>query len=214
MRPGKIASRTAPGQQNMPPHRDFAAATFARPDFRTRCAGPRCKRHSTAPQIRDTFLVVSALPLQLRRAGRDDSAACLALVNAALAEFGLRPEPCGTDADLADLDAHYFARGGDFAVLVDESGAIVGTCGLFPLEPCIVELRKMYLAPTIRGRGEGRRLLDWAFARARELGFRRMTLETATALRDAIALYERNGFTRTCTGAHSCRCDLAYARDL
>ena len=28
-------------------------------------------------------------------------------------------------------------------------------------------------------------------ARARELGFRRMTLETASALKDAIALYER-----------------------
>lgn len=153
-------------------------------------------------------------PLQLRRARPEDAAACRALVTATLDEFGLRPDPCGTDADLADLDNHYFARGGDFAVLVDESGAIVGTCGLFPLEPAVVELRKMYLVPALRGRGQGRRLLEWALARARELGFRRMTLETATALKDAIALYERNGFKRDCAGAHSCRCDLAYARDL
>lgn len=153
-------------------------------------------------------------PFQLRRARTEDSAACRALVSTTLAEFGLRPDPCGTDADLADFDAHYFARGGDFAVLVDESGAIVGTCGLFPLESAVVELRKMYLVPALRGRGQGRRLLEWAFARARELGFRRMTLETATVLKDAIALYERNGFRRDCAGAHSCRCDLAYARDL
>lgn len=155
-----------------------------------------------------------ASPPQLRRARAEDSAACLALVTQVLAEFGLQPDAQGTDFDLTDFNAAYFSRGGDFAVLVAESGAIVGTCGLFPLEPGVVELRKMYLAPSLRGRGQGRRLLDWALTRARELGFHRMTLETATVLKDAIALYERNGFTRACGGAHSCRCDLAYARDL
>lgn len=150
----------------------------------------------------------------LRRATPADALAATAVVVAALREHGLAPDPDGTDADLADLTAHYFARGGDFVVLVDAAGVVVGTCGLYPLEPGVVELRKMYLVPAWRGRGQGRRLLDWAIARARELGFRRMTLETATVLRDAIALYERAGFTRTCGGAHSGRCDRAYARDL
>ncbi|MBI2511906.1 MAG: GNAT family N-acetyltransferase [Opitutae bacterium] len=155
----------------------------------------------------------------LRRARSEDASACLALVSGVLAEFGLRPDPCGTDADLADFDAAYFARGGDFVVLTDAAGTIVGTCGLFPIDtargaPRTVELRKMYLAPALRGAGQGRRLLEWAFARARELDFRRMTLETATVLKDAIALYERNGFRRDSAAAHSCRCDLAYTREL
>lgn len=155
----------------------------------------------------------------LRRATPADAAACLDLVVRTLREFSLQPDPHGTDADLADFEANYFARGGDFAVLVDTAGTIVGTCGLYPLDlaanqPRTVELRKMYLAATLRGQGQGRRLLDWALTRARELGFRRITLETATALKDAIALYERHGFTRTCSGVHSCRCDLAYTRDL
>jgi len=152
--------------------------------------------------------------LQLRPACTEDSAACRALVNGVLAEFGLQPDPGGTDADLTDVVAHYAARGGDFAVLVNETGAVIGTCGLFPVASDVVELRKMYLLPAWRGRGHGRRLLDWALTRARELGFRHMTLETATVLQDAIALYERHGFQRACGGAHSCRCDLAYARDL
>jgi putative acetyltransferase len=156
---------------------------------------------------------------ELRRAVPEDSAAAYALVAASLAEFGLKPDPSGTDADLADFGTHYFARGGDFVVLLDRQGALVGTCGLYPVEgaadrPRTVELRKMYLCPSLRGQGQGRRLLEWALARARELGFRRMTLETASALKDAIALYERNGFRPDCGGAHSCRCDLAYARDL
>lgn len=154
----------------------------------------------------------------LRRPTAADSAAALALVATVLHEFGLKPDPTCTDADLADFERHYFARGGDFAVLVDAHGAIVGTCGLYPFEgadaPRTVELRKMYLAPALRGRGQGRRLLEWALARARELGFTRMTLETAAVLQDAVALYERNGFKPDCGGLHSCRCDAGYARDL
>ncbi len=159
-----------------------------------------------------------ALPT-LRHATAAERDAVATLVADCLREFGLPPDPGGTDADLADLEQHYLGRGGDFVVLVDAAGALVGTCGLYPVEssspaPRTVELRKMYLAPAWRGCGQGRRLLEWALARARELGFALMTLETATVLRDAIALYERHGFARTCAGPHSCRCDLTYARDL
>lgn len=151
---------------------------------------------------------------QLRRATAADSQASLALVTAVLLEFGLSPDAHGTDADLADFEANYFAPGGDFALLTDAAGAIVGTCGLAPIGNGAVELRKMYLSPAVRGQGQGRRLLEWALNRARELGFRRMTLETAAVLKDAIALYERNGFTLDHSGVHSCRCDAGYSRDL
>lgn len=133
---------------------------------------------------------VQPVPL-LRRATNADAAAALALVTAVLAEYGLRADACHTDADLADFEAHYFARGGDFAVLVDAAGALVGICGLYPLGDGAVELRKMYLAPNLRGRGQGRRLLDWA-----------------------LALYERNGFKPDRAGLHSCRCDTGYSRAL
>ncbi len=155
-----------------------------------------------------------AAPPQLRPATGADGPAAQALVSAVLVEYGLRPDPAGVDADLRDIPASYTARGGDFAVLTDKSGALVGTCGLYPLADGAVELRKMYLAKAVRGRGQGRRLLDWALARARELGFKRMTLETAGVLKEAIALYEKNGFKPDEAGLHSCRCDTGYSREL
>lgn len=157
---------------------------------------------------------MASAPPTLRQATPADSGPALALVTAVLTQYGLQADPAGTDADLKDFAASYFSRGGDFAVLTDEAGRLVGTCGLYPLADGAVELRKMYLAPAFRGRGQGRRLLEWALGRARELGFRRMTLETAQVLREAIALYERNGFKPDCAGLHSCRCDTGYARDL
>lgn len=150
----------------------------------------------------------------LRRATNADGAAVRNLVSEILQEFGLTLDKKGTDADLEDFDGHYHQRGGDFVVLETAAGNIIGACGLYPLEPGVVELRKMYLDRAHRGTGQGRRLLDWALGRARELGFRRMTLETASVLEDAIALYERHGFLRDEQGCHSCRCDLAYTREL
>lgn len=150
----------------------------------------------------------------LRRATAADSPAALALVTGVLAEYGLSADPAATDADLADFDVSYFSRGGDFVVLTGTGGELVGMCGLYPIDAQTVELRKMYLSPALRRRGQGRRLLEWALARARELGFKRITLETAAVLKDAIALYERNGFKPDCAGLHSCRCDTGYAREL
>ena len=73
---------------------------------------------------------------------------------------------------------------------------------------------KMYLAPEARGCGWGRRLLEHALARAAELGFRRVVLETASVLQAAIALYERDGFQRYTSSHLAARCDAAYFLDL
>ena len=72
----------------------------------------------------------------------------------------------------------------------------------------------MYLATASRGHGFGRRLLEHALSRARELGFSRVVLETASVLREAVALYERYGFRRYKPEHVAARCDAAYFLDL
>ncbi len=136
------------------------------------------------------------------------------LVFSVLCEYGLAPDPDGTDADLRDLEGHYTARGGAFDVLVDAAGGIVGCVGLQRIDPVTCELRKMYLAKAVRGRGLGRRLLDHALARARVLGFRRVVLETNTVLVEAIALYRSQGFVPYRAERVSARCNETYALDL
>lgn len=153
-------------------------------------------------------------PPTLRPALDADSPAVQALVFAALREHGMTPDPTGTDADLAQLEARFAGRGGDFSVLVDADGRVVGTCGLYPESDGTIELRKMYLAPALRGRGQGRRLLHWALRRARQLGFKRIVLETADVLQPAIALYEAEGFERLSCGCSTSRCNRRYQRVL
>ena len=76
------------------------------------------------------------------------------------------------------------------------------------------ELRKMYLLREYRGRGLGKRMLEDAIARAKQMGFREMVLETASELVEAIALYKSYGFVEY-TPEHLCsRCDQGFKLEL
>lgn len=152
--------------------------------------------------------------MEVRPASNHDGPAIEALVFGTLREFNLNPDPAETDADLGDIEAAYHQRGGCFDVLVSEAGQIVGTIGLYPVSKTICELRKMYLDKAVRGQGQGRRLLEHALARAKELGFTRVVLETADVLRAAVVLYERYGFKQYTADHKSCRCDRTYYLDL
>lgn len=145
----------------------------------------------------------------IRPAINRDAPAIKQVVFPVLQEYGLIPEPRGTDSDLDDIDAHYFAQGGWFGVLVID-GSIVACAGIYRDDSSTCELRKMYCLPAYRGRGYGRQLLDHALAEAKALKFKRVVLQTASPLKEAIALYQRYGFTAFEPDHMVARCDQAY----
>jgi GNAT superfamily N-acetyltransferase len=68
-------------------------------------------------------------------------------------------------------------------------------CGALKLHGTApAELKRMWVDPTSRGLGVGRRLLESLEALARENGVRVLHLETNRALKEAIELYRRAGF--------------------
>ena len=151
--------------------------------------------------------------LLFRRARPEEGPAIRELVFSILRDNNL-PTDSHTDADLDDIYGHYFAAGGSFRVLTTMDGTIVGSVGLKPIDKQTVELRKMYLQPAYRGQRHGKRMLDWALTRARELGFKRITLETASVLKEAIALYKSHGFRVSDDEKSATRCDLTMEIDL
>ncbi|MEQ8604483.1 MAG: GNAT family N-acetyltransferase [Marivibrio sp.] len=56
------------------------------------------------------------------------------------------------------------------------------------------EIKRMYVAPAMRGAGLGRKLLEALEARARALDLPRLLLETGTLQPEALALYRTAGF--------------------
>lgn len=66
------------------------------------------------------------------------------------------------------------------------------------------EIKRMYVAPPVRGQGIGTALLQALESWARDAGIHRLVLETGDTQMDAIALYERAGFTQIpCFGPYA-----------
>lgn len=147
---------------------------------------------------------------RLRLADNEDCREITQLVYGVLKEYALEADPTSTDADLKDIESFYFKQGGAFIVLEEKDGSIIGAYGLYPVEEHLCELRKMYLHKSYRGRGLGKLLLEDAVSRAEKSGFRKVILETASVLKEAIALYKRYGFTEYQPDHLSDRCDQAY----
>lgn len=145
-----------------------------------------------------------------RSATNDDVPAIQQIVFSVLREYGLEPHPDTTDADLWDVEGSYLGAGGVFEVVVGPGSQIAGTVGLRPVNAEQAELRKMYLVPSVRGHGLGKRLLERMLGKARQLGFREVWLETHSVLKEAVRLYEKYGFQPSEREHVSPRCDQVY----
>lgn len=151
--------------------------------------------------------------IKIRPASNADCENIQRLVFGILAEFDLESDLQGTDLDITDVETHYFGRGGVFEVLEDTAGSLVGTIGLYPLDTETIELRKMYFASELRGRGLGRKILSRTIEKAKSLGYLRVYLETALVLKQAVHLYESFGF-KPVEVKHTSRCDRGYVLEL
>lgn len=152
-------------------------------------------------------------PYVLREATNADFESVWSLIASVLAEYRIVADLSTTDADLGDLDGHYAGRGGAFLVLTcgDE---IVGTVALARVTDSIAELCRMYLAPSHRRHGLGRRMLHAAINEAQRRGFSELHLETASVLVEAIALYRSAGFVTLEQPPIGKNCDVVMSKPL
>ena len=151
-----------------------------------------------------------------------DRQAVAELARAVLAEYDMGFEPEKNDWDVVQVETAYWNTGGEFWV-VEYEAQIVGSGGYHPCDRTIVgqdaiqsvELRKMFLAPSVRGQGLGRHLLAMLEQAASDKGFSHMWLETAVRMKAAVKLYELNGYQQPPnTDVHVQRCDRVYVKSL
>lgn len=119
---------------------------------------------------------------------------------------------------LREAKTRIIGKGGAILIAEDATGAVIGCVALVPYREGELELAKMAVADAAQGQGVGRRLMDAAIERARQMGARSLYLESNSALTPAVTLYERSGFRHLSPEErpHSpyTRCDVYMIRSL
>jgi ribosomal protein S18 acetylase RimI-like enzyme len=102
---------------------------------------------------------------------------------------------------------------GTFVVLVDEAGETVAGGGIRRVEEGVCEVKRVWTAPGHRRRGHASTVLAALERSARQLGYRRLRLETGPAQPEAVAMYRGRGYRHTPEQAHYPSA-LAFEKDL
>jgi putative acetyltransferase len=145
---------------------------------------------------------------------KSDRTAAANVISTVLSEYGLTWEAEGADRDVLEIEEYYLKAGGEFWV-IEHKNQILGTGAYYPISRAenAVEIRKMYFLPEIRGLGLGKYLLHELEKTIENRGFKQIWIETAGILKEAVQLYENNGYIPA-TGVETKRCDRVYVKYL
>lgn len=127
----------------------------------------------------------------------DDDAAIAEIIQKIGAEFGAVGEGFGpSDAEVLNMSKNYLSSDSAVYLVAKIDNKIVGGCGIasFDQQKKICELRKLFLLPEARGFGVGRKLIEQCLDYAKSEGYNECYLDTLSAMKGAIALYEKFQF--------------------
>lgn len=128
----------------------------------------------------------------------DDDKALAIIIRDTLTEFKANKPGTVYYDETTDHLSDVFKTAGSIYFVAELEGEIMGGSGIYPtanLPEGTCELVKLYLSSEARGKGLGKFLLQKCIATAKELGYKKIYLETMPELTIAIPMYEKLGFT-------------------
>lgn len=133
----------------------------------------------------------------IRQIVMGDNAAMAEIIRNSLLEFNAAKPGTVYFDETTDHLSDLFTKKKSAYFVIDINHEIAGGAGLFPtkgLDVQTCELVKMYVAKKFRGNGYGQTLLQKCMEEARKQGYKKMYLESMPELKNAISMYEKNGF--------------------
>jgi len=135
--------------------------------------------------------------ITIRALRKEDNPLLAKIVKDTLAELGANHPNTVYYDPTTDTLFEVFQTPGSKYFLAEIDGEMVGGGGIYPtdgLDDDTCELVKMYLLPQARGHGLGRLLIEKCIEAAREIGYKKIYLETMPELKQAMKVYEKFGF--------------------
>lgn len=111
-----------------------------------------------------------------------------------LDDFQVDVEFQGFSNEVRGLPGYYAPPKGELLLAQAASGEAAGCIAVRPLADDVCEIKRLYVVPVFRGKGTGKLLATEILRIARELGYTRAVLDTASFMEAAARLYESLGF--------------------
>ncbi len=159
----------------------------------------------------ERLLAAASITIEAEPAGSDDAQQCLASYFAELAarfEEGFDPGNAGATG----LDEFSPPRGSFVIARLD--GEAVGCGAVRMLDATTAEIKRMWVARSARGFGLASRMLHRLEEVARSIGASRVCLDTNRALKEAQALYKREGYVEIARFNDNPYANHWFAKDL
>lgn len=158
--------------------------------------------------------------LSIRTITPADNKALATIIRNSLEEFKANKPGTVYFDETTDHLSDVFKAAGSIYFVAELEGSILGGGGIYPtanLDEGTCELVKLYLSANARGKGVGKLLMEKCIEAAKELGYKKIYLETMPELTVAIPMYEKFGFTylpsaQGCSGHTGC--DVWMIKDL
>jgi putative acetyltransferase len=99
----------------------------------------------------------------------------------------------GFQQELDGLPGAYAPPDGRLLLAINDEEP-VGCIAVRNLSDGIGEMKRLYVKPTYRGKGLGRKLAEALIEEARTIGYRKMRLDSLAWLKEAVGLYRSLGF--------------------
>lgn len=100
------------------------------------------------------------------------------------------------DQEMTSLPGAYMEPAGRL-FFAEVDGKPAGCVGVRPFSEGVCEMKRLYVAPEQRGQGVGKALALAAIKVAKELGYKRLLIDTLPSMRMAVKLYRELGFTES-----------------
>jgi len=137
--------------------------------------------------------------IKIREIQPKDNAQIEAVIRGCFHEFKIPLVGTAYEDDETPNMYESYQNSNDVYFVIDTDGEILGGGGVKPLknfeDKDVCEIQKMYFSPKIRGKGYGKLLFEKCIEVAKELGYKKAYVESASQLKAAIHIYKSYGFT-------------------
>jgi len=149
--------------------------------------------------------------ITLRKAETGDIEQIKAILFSSLKEYEIAlPD----NYSVSDIDSIADRNNNEHVFVLVRSDSVIGFVVLKPIAADCIELKRLYLTPSERGRSLGKYLLNYAIDFAQRKNFKFIRLETTSKFKEAVCLYKKNGFLELKDAQKAPGHDLAFEKYL